>query len=265
MKAILLSLFLFCALIIPAQLVGQIIQPNEIITSSGLKIAFINQGKGALIEKGDKVSLHYTGALEDKKKFDSSRENNQPFEFILGVGQVIPGWEEGITYLRKGSAATLFVPSDLGYGDIAMPGIPANSDLYFDIEILDVQKGFLPKLIPFEKKKTNLLSSGIELMMLKKGKGPKVKKGKIVEVHYTGYLQNGNIFESSLLRNKSVSFISGAGLVLKGWEDAISGLRAGDVVQISIPSELGYGENGRPPLIPPNAKLFFNIRVISVK
>lgn len=237
----------------------------EISTPTGLRVLISQKGHGVCIEKGDRIRLHYTGFLQDNKIFDSSVEKKQPFEFVLGVGQVIPGWEEGIIFLRKGSKARLFVPAALGYGDIPMPGIPVNSDLIFDLEILEVEKGVLPALPKMEKNKTISCPSGLKYKILRKGKGLKLQNGNTIEVHYTGYLENGNVFESSVLRDKTVSFVLGTAQVLKGWEEAVSYLHVGDKALIFLPSDLAYGQSGRPPLIPADAKLFFVIEIISVK
>lgn len=108
-------------------------------TASGLKYAIIKQGEGPLIAKEKQVTVHYTGYLIDGTRFDSSVERDEPFTFVAGVGQVIPGWDEGIQLLQKGSKARLIIPSNLGYGEHDLGKIPANSTLVFDVEVLDVK------------------------------------------------------------------------------------------------------------------------------
>ena len=89
-------------------------------------------------ESGKKVKVHYEGMLLDGAVFDSSFKRNQPIEFSLGVGQVIPGWDEGIALLNKGAKATLIIPSDLAYGAAGAGGvIPPDATLKFEVELVD--------------------------------------------------------------------------------------------------------------------------------
>ncbi|MBB6461255.1 FKBP-type peptidyl-prolyl cis-trans isomerase [Flammeovirga kamogawensis] len=106
---------------------------------SGLGIKILKQGEGDIAKKGQTVIVHYEGFLEDGSKFDSSRDRNKEFKFKAGVGQVIKGWDEGVLNLKIGSRAMLLIPSDLGYGSRSIGPIPANSTLYFDIEVIGVE------------------------------------------------------------------------------------------------------------------------------
>jgi FKBP-type peptidyl-prolyl cis-trans isomerase len=115
-------------------------------TQTGLYYVIHSPGEGELIAKGQKASVNYTGKLLDGKMFDSnvdpSKGHVQPFEFNVGMGNVIPGWDEGIKLLKKGAKATLYIPSGLGYGTRgAGADITPNSCLIFDIEVLDVKEG----------------------------------------------------------------------------------------------------------------------------
>ncbi len=110
-----------------------------ITTSSGLQYIEVAPGSGPAPKPGDVVSVHYTGMLTDGTVFDSSRQRNQPFQFPLGQGQVIPGWDEGIALMREGGQARLIIPPDLGYGAAGAGGvIPPNATLIFDVELVDV-------------------------------------------------------------------------------------------------------------------------------
>ena len=115
--------------------------PTGVVTMpDGLKYEDLKVGDGALAEEGHKVSVHYTGWLTDNTKFDSSLDRGQPFEFNLGGGQVIRGWDEGVKGMRVGGKRKLTIPPDLGYGAQGAGGvIPPNATLVFEVELLGVQ------------------------------------------------------------------------------------------------------------------------------
>ena len=117
---------------------------NKTLTASGLTIIDNKVGSGASPKIGQTAVVHYTGWLyQDGKKgkqFDSSRTRGEPFEFPLGQGKVIPGWDEGVETMKVGGRRTLIVPPQLGYGAAGAGGsIPPNSTLLFDVELLDVK------------------------------------------------------------------------------------------------------------------------------
>jgi FKBP-type peptidyl-prolyl cis-trans isomerase len=108
-------------------------------TSSGLVIEEIRVGDGAVATKGQIVSVHYTGRLTDGEEFDSSRERGLPFDFALGLGKVIAGWDQGIGGMRVGGKRRLTIPPDLGYGAEGAGRIPPNATLVFDVELVGVR------------------------------------------------------------------------------------------------------------------------------
>jgi FKBP-type peptidyl-prolyl cis-trans isomerase FkpA len=99
---------------------------------------------------------------------------------------------------------------------------------------------------------------------LTSGNGPAPKKGQTVTVHYTGWLTNGNKFDSSVDRNDPFSFVLGAGQVIAGWDLGVAGMKVGDKVKLTIPPELAYGREGYPGAIPPNSTLIFEVELLSV-
>lgn len=113
---------------------------QEITTSSGLKYVDQVLGTGEVAVAGKTTTVHYTGWLENGKKFDSSVDRGQPFAFPLGGGRVIKGWDEGVQGMKVGGKRKLTIPSDLGYGSRGAGGvIPPNATLIFDVELLGVK------------------------------------------------------------------------------------------------------------------------------
>ncbi|SDE04035.1 Peptidyl-prolyl cis-trans isomerase (rotamase)-cyclophilin family [Pricia antarctica] len=109
-------------------------------TESGLRYKMIQEGNGAKAQKGQTVSVHYEGSLINGQVFDSSYKRKQPIDFQLGAGQVISGWDEGISLLKIGDKARFVIPSELGYGSAGAGGvIPPNATLLFDVELMDVK------------------------------------------------------------------------------------------------------------------------------
>lgn len=113
---------------------------NEITTASGLKYTDQVEGTGATPQKGQTVTVHYTGTLQNGKKFDSSLDRGTPADFRIGVGAVIPGWDEGLMTMKVGGKRKLVIPGKLGYGPAGRPPeIPPNATLLFDVELLGVK------------------------------------------------------------------------------------------------------------------------------
>jgi len=107
----------------------------------GVEIAVQKEGdKATFPQKGQTVTVHYTGTLTNGQKFDSSRDRGQPFQFRLGLGQVIRGWDEGVARMSKGERSTLTISPDYGYGASGAGGvIPPNATLIFDVELIDMK------------------------------------------------------------------------------------------------------------------------------
>ena len=104
-----------------------------------MKIEKIAPGTGASPKQGEMVTVHYTGWLMDGTKFDSSLDRDEPFSFVLGTGQVIQGWDQGVGSMQVGEKARLTIPPELAYGEAGYPGaIPPNATLIFEVELLSV-------------------------------------------------------------------------------------------------------------------------------
>ncbi|PIQ10338.1 MAG: peptidylprolyl isomerase [Hydrogenophilales bacterium CG18_big_fil_WC_8_21_14_2_50_58_12] len=111
----------------------------EITTPSGLIYTDLNAGEGEAAQAGQQVSVHYTGWLTDGAKFDSSKDRNEPFDFPLGAGHVIRGWDEGVQGMKVGGVRKLTIPPQMGYGARGAGGvIPPNATLVFEVELLKI-------------------------------------------------------------------------------------------------------------------------------
>jgi len=128
-----------------------------------------------------------------------------------------------------------------------------------------------PKIIntkPWEIKTTDTITteSGLKYLVVKKSNNPtKAEKGMMVDVHYTGFLTDGKVFDSSIERGNPISFELGTGSVIKGWDEGIALMNIGDKYRLIIPADLGYGTNGAGSDIPPNATLLFDVELVNVR
>ncbi len=240
--------------------------PGELVTlPSGLQYEIIQEGNGQKPEVGDKVTVHYTGTLKATgDKFDSSLDRGQPFSFPVGQGRVIPGWDEGILLFNVGTKARLIIPSNLAYGPQDRPGIPANSDLIFEVEILDIDHIEPHKVYDVSGMEPQTTNSGLQYYIIEEGTGPQAKAGDMVSVHYYGYLKEGETrFDDSFSRGEPIQFPLGSGQVIPGWEEGIALLKEGSKAKLVIPYALAYGEQGRGP-IPPAADLVFDVELVKI-
>ena len=235
-------------------------------TKSGLKYRIRRKGEGQKPAAQDTVSVHYKGWLDNGKEFDSSYARGESIEFPLKG--VIPGWTEGMQLVGKGGMIELEIPYGLGYGERGFPpDIPGKATLHFLVELLEVTEG--PK--PLEPgasdkdapKEFTATKSGLKYRVLRKSDGAKPKASNTVTVHYKGTLDDGTQFDSSYERGKPATFPLGR--VIPGWTEGMQLVGKGGMIDLEIPYELAYGEEGRPPVIPPKARLHFIVELLEVK
>ena len=228
----------------------------------GLLIEDTVPGTGAEAVAGQPVTVHYTGWLHDPaapngrgQKFDSSKDRGEPFEFDLGAGRVIQGWDQGVQGMKVGGTRVLTIPPELGYGARGAGGvIPPNATLVFEVELLAE-----PERVPLQ------YDDVVE------GSGAEAVAGQRVSVHYTGWLFDpskpdgrGRKFDSSKDRGQPFRFHLGGGEVIRGWDDGVQGMKVGGTRILVIPPELGYGPRGAGGVIPPNATLVFEVDLLGV-
>jgi peptidylprolyl isomerase len=239
---------------------------TPVTTESGLQYIELRAGSGPKPQPGEIVAVHYTGKLEDGTKFDSSYDRGEPLRFPLGNGRVIPGWEEGIGMMNEGGVATLIIPPDLAYGETGFGNIiPPNATLTFDVELVGISAGSPAAPTQVEEARYTTTEHGIKYVDLVVGEGPEVINGQLVVVHYTGWLEDGTKFDSSIDYGEPFTFNLGMGQVIPGWDLGLRGMRVGATRQIVIPPQLAYGEQGASGVIPPNATLIFEVELLEVQ
>lgn len=247
------------------------IEGKEVLsTPSGLKYVIIEKGKPASPKASENrnVTVHYTGYFSDGRIFDSSVKRGDPINFIVGKGQVIKGWEEGIQLMSVGDKMRILIPYDLAYGEQGRPpAIPAKTDLTFDVELINALP--VPEIKQFDTKgkDTSVTASGLKYIVVTEVKknGVVPQPGQTVSVHYTGYFEDGKVFDSSVERGKPLEFQLGKGMVIQGWDEGIALMRKGEKFRLLVPYQLAYGDKGYPGAIPPKANLIFDVELIDVK
>ncbi len=235
-------------------------------TASGVKYSLTQQGEGIRLEEEMHVSLHYTGYIDaaDQVKFDSSYDRDQPLRFILGRKMVIPGLDDALTHLRVGDRARIWVPHALAYGSQGRGPIPPESDLIFDVEVIDAMPVVEPGRFDTSGRDTLTTASGLRYIIVEEGYGEKPRTGNILLVHYSGYTSDGSIFDSSIQRSEPFRFVLGTDQVIQGWDEAFALLREGSKARLIIPPSLGYGDTGRDP-VPPGETLIFDVELLEVR
>lgn len=251
-----------------------------ITTESGLEYQDLKVGDGERPQPGDQVTVHYLVMLEDGTVIDDSYTDNSPLTFAIGRAEVIEGWDEGISSMREGGRRRLIIPPDLAYGEQGFGDvIPPNATLISEVDLLAVDPASSPTpTLPTQSPTTApeappemsgeeiTTASGLKYIDIEVGDGEEAVAGDTVVVNYTGWLADaGTKFDSSLERSTPFSFTLGAGDVIAGWDEGILNMKVGGKRRLIIPPDLGYGEQGRAPVIPANATLIFDVELIEVR
>lgn len=224
----------------------------------------VKDGTGKKLEDGDFVEVHYTGYFKNGEIFDSSVEREQPVVVQLGENQVIKGWEHALKNMSVGDKARVIIPPELAYGEKGYRDIEPNTTIIMDIEVLGAKKP--QKAVPYDVagKDTVFTKTGLGIIKVKETQNKQAAAGDFVKVHYTGYFENGEIFDSSVEAGKPISFQLGRGQVIKGWDEGLQQLREGEKARLIIPYQLAYGEKGSGP-IPPKSKLIFDVHLLNIR
>lgn len=249
---------------------GEIAAPSDVAaapsdaqkTASGLASKVLKKGTGKEHPTAeDKVRVHYTGWTKDGTMFDSSEVRKQPASFALN--QVIKGWTEGVQLMVVGERRRFWIPGDLAYGETPRrPGAPSGQ-LTFDVELLDIiVPPKAPKDVASPPATAQKTASGLVYKILQEGKGPRPDETSRVTVHYTGWTQDGKMFDSSIVRERPATFsVRG---VIKGWTEGLQLMNEGAKARFWIPSDLAYGEKPARRGAP-SGQLTFDVELIKVQ
>jgi peptidylprolyl isomerase len=231
-------------------------------TESGLQIKYFTiNAKEKQPVKDDKIKMNVVGKLLNDSVWVNSYLQGTPF--LLKVGETtIKGLDEGLCLMHIGDSAELTIPAALGFGDQVMTNIPANSTLIMTIKLTEIM--IQPKPYETAGKDTIALPSGLKYIIVDKGRGIKVDSGMKVKVHYTGFFEDGKIFDSSVERGEAIEVTIGKGKVIKGWDEGITKLHVGDKARLLIPYSLGYGETALGP-IPAKSNLIFDVEILGAE
>ena len=242
-----------------------------------LQVKTLSKGDGPTVKSGQTIVVNYAGVRwEDGQTFDSSFDGAGPASFAIGVGKVIPGWDQGLVGQPVGSRVLLVIPADLAYGDQAQGPIQAGDTLVFVVDILAAFTGTesakgsptpteddsLPAVTVLPRKPEIFVPPGnpppnLVAVPVVTGKGPKVQSGDTVVVQYVGVTwSKGKEFDSSWSRSEVFVTPIGGGQVIPGWDQGLVGKTVGSRVLLVVPPKLGYGNQGSGSIKPGETLVF---------
>ena len=233
-------------------------------TISGLQYEIITQGNGNTPKATDKVNVHYHGTLIDGTVFDSSVERGESITFALN--EVIKGWTEGLQLMPEGSKYKFYIPSELAYGNQEVENIPAQSMLIFEIELLDIEIETTPEanaqflVENATKQGITTTESGLQYEILSLGNGATPAATDTVTIHFEGTLIDGYVFDSSLERDKPITFALDQ--VIAGWTEGLQLMPVGSKFKLYIPAHLAF-DKMCVGTIPPYSTLIYEIELLS--
>jgi len=276
------KIFLVISVIVLAALIGCNKKPEVVTLASGLKYMDDSLGtgreakanelitihfKGWMIPEGDSVELFGDWTLNENLKMRSlgdSKVRNQPVKYVLSTQSFIKGTDEGIVGMKVGGVRTIIIPSNHAYGEKGIGFIPPNTDLKVVVELLEVKDRIVAKMWDVDSTLFKTTASGLKYAIINEGDGPLAEAGKLITVNYSGYLEDGTMFDSSVERDDPISFAVGQGQVIPGWDEGLQLLKKGSKARFVIPPQLGYGEM-QLEKIPVNSTLIFDVELLDVQ
>lgn len=273
MKKVLLPFLLIITLI------GCDSDQGVITTESGIRYTDDKVGEGSDVKDGSLVTIHFAGwAITDStdlfgdwskdstrtvQSIGNSKSYNKPVKFILGSSGFIPGIENGMKGMKSGGIRTIIIPSKIIYGGAHQNPMSQQPDFKIVVELMEHKEVQLVKMWDVDTTNIRTTATGLKIVILEEGEGETAKIGNQVTVHYSGFLENGNKFDSSVEREEPIVFNLGHQMVIAGWDEGISLLKKGGKARLIIPPTLGYGETPRVN-IPANSTLVFDVELLDI-
>lgn len=247
---------------------------------SGTRIMDDTVGTGTVAKMGDVVTVDFTGWIvrdtadlfgnwnnDSTKKswiIGTTKMRHKPYKFVLEPHAFITGSAEGIVGMKVGGTRTIIIPDSVVFAGKKRRPVPANTSLKVQVELRASNVAPKTSAWSYDKSKVKTTKDGLKYVIIKEGTGPKAKAGQTVTVNYTGFLEDGKKFDSSVERDEPFSFKLGAHQVIPGWDEGISFLNKGAKAVFIIPPALAYGNRGNGP-IPPNSTLIFDVELLNIK
>ena len=232
---------------------------------SGLASLVLRQGTGQRTPRlDDTVVIHFVGWNDKGEKFDSSLARGKPDR--LRMQTLEPGWREGLQQMVVGEKRRLWIPEALAFGPVPTPGRPAG-DIVIDVELLEIIEPPKAPDVPADLTEPPadalVTASGLRTKVLKKGTGTEHPEAMDrVLVHYSGWTQDGEMFDSSIMRGEPTAF--GVDEVIPGWTEALMLMVVGEKRRVWIPANLAYGEAPERPGVPAGP-LVFDVELIEIQ
>jgi len=254
--------------------------PGVTTTETGLRYQDELSGEGRTAMSGDLVSINFIGwIIQDSTNLfsdwsaDSTRMSyvignsfirNQVVKFVLGEDSLIKGTDEGISGMKSGGKRTIIILSELAYGEKGVGPVPPNADLKVIVELVDVKDGILVEMLELGESETISTESGLKYINVEEGEGENPETGNVVTVHYSGYLEDGTKFDSSVEKDDPITFVLGNKQVIPGWDEGITYMKKGSKTRLIVPPSLAYGDMAVGK-IPANSTLIFDVELIDIK
>lgn len=254
---------------------------NEVTLKSGVKYKDIKVGNGAEVKEGSLVEIHFKGwvckdstknnlyedwskdSTKQKDMIADSYQMGQAMKFVLGSDSFIKGSEEGLIGMKPGGQRIIIIPSKCAYGADGMGPVPPNTDIKVFVELLSTKEVPQAKMWDVDSTLFKTTASGLKYAIIKDGEGLQIQPQQKVVVHYSGFLQNGTKFDSSVERDEPITFMAGVGQVIPGWDEGLLLLKKGSKARFVIPDSLAYGDRDLGK-IPPKSTLIFDVEIVDV-
>lgn len=238
--------------------------PDSAVTE--LVVNDLIPGEGTTAELGDRVDVHYVGVFSDGVEFDASwNKGATPFQFVLGEGMVIQGWDDGVVGMQEGGRRALQIPFEQAYGAGGRPPtIPEAADLTFVVDLVTVTKPLSIEDAP-ELVLPDSLTGELEITDIITGSGPELVAGDTAQMHFVFKAYNTEqTLDTSYERGFPAAFAVGVGSLFPGLEQGLLGMKAGGRRLVVIPPDLAFGDAGVPPDIGPGETLVFLADLVAI-